>query len=484
MTRLVRIALIVVAAAACSPAGPRGAAANDAGPGSNGMMDGAGYTVTVRDLGDGRFGVDYLLADAQSALIFSRSSGDYRVGAWSPVGSGVQLERLHGFDALLFDAPRTEFSLIVEPRFVSPPGDYSPYVGFSDGSLAIYTGQFEVLAVADTGSIAALDGNLGAWQGEQYTMGVRILSDRRMVFDGEIVDGSVEHTARGNGAFVYLGDGEITARRSYVGVLDRGLPTWVLEAMDDDMESIFETYETRWQHPLEERAVLYFAYGGGEQGGYSNKGSVIDRSILMSSSGQAMSEPSPDLRTYLRWFFAHEVAHQFQNLRGQGSGTIGESWIHEGGANTMATGLVAQMLGEAGPDYLSATYAREYAQCLPVLAAGPLETAHLRDQSGGFYACGALIGLVIDEATPDGDIYTVWLAMQALSEQRDEQRSRALFFEAAGQAGVDADLIAHLDRLIDGGADDPAAQLRRAMDMAGLAAEFDGNNQLITLQQP
>jgi hypothetical protein len=473
--KLSAIAILAILAAACSGTGPGTDAATGmaAGPA---LIEGTGVTATVTERTDGRFDIDYVFAEPHAAMVFSRSAGDHRIGAWTPQEEGVRLERLNGLDTLVFDAPRSHVSLIAEPRFVSPEGDYSPFVDFSDGGLALFTGQFELLPVADAEAAAALDGRLDRWQGDQPVLGVRVRSGRRIVFDGAVREGAIEHTTTGGGAFVYLGDGEIVEGRSYVGVIDRALPDWVLASVESDMEAIFETYEARWEHPLTDKAVLYFAFGGYDHPGFSNKGGVAGSVIMLDSSGEAMREASPALHSYLNWFFAHEVAHQFQNISPARQGERADSWIHEGGANTMANAVVAGMDG--GAAYLDAAYAQAWAGCLPVLETGPLQGAGARGAFNAYYDCGSLVSLIAAAGTPGGDLYAIWQAMQSAAVEMDEPIGSALFFAAMGGLGAPAELTGLLREVVVSGVDDPAAALQEAMDMAGLSAEFDAQGQL------
>lgn len=465
------IAALAMLVAACSGAEP-----GQDGDAQPGLIAHTGVTATVTGREDGRFDIDYVFAEPHQAMVFSRSGGDHRIGAWVPQSDGVRLERLNGLDVLVFDTPRDRVSLVAAPRFVSPEGDYSPFVDFSDGGLALFTGQFELLPVADADAAAALDGRLERWQGEQPRLGVRVRSDRRIVFDGEVREGEIVHTTTGGGAFVYLGDGEIVEGRSYVGVIDRGLPDWVLASVESDMEAIFETYETRWDRPLEDKAVLYFAFGGYDQPGFSNKGGVAGSVIMLDSSGDAMREASPGLRNYLNWFFAHEVAHQFQNASPARLGDTADSWIHEGGASAMANRIVAEMDG--GPTYLDAAYAQAWAGCLPVLETGPLRGAGARGAFGAYYDCGSLVSLIAAAGAPGGDLYAIWHAMQSAAVEMDEPVSSALFFAAMRGLDAPAELTDLLRRIVVDGVADPAMALQHAMDMAGLSAEFDAQGQL------
>lgn len=466
------VAVLAMLCAACGGAD----VSREAGAVAAGRLPGTGATATVTERSDGRFDIDYVFAEPHRVMVFSRSGGDHRIGAWQPQTDGVRLERLNGLDVLVFDAPRDRLSLVAEPRFVSPEGDYSPFVDFSDGGLALFTGQFELLPVADEAAAAALEGRLDRWQGEQRPLGVRVRSDRRIVFDGEVREGEIEHTTTGGSAFVYLGEGAIVEGRSYIGVIDRGLPEWVRASVESDMETIFETYESRWDRPLQDKAVLYFAFGGYDHPGFSNKGGVAGPVIMLDSSGEAMREASPDLRNYLNWFFAHEVAHQFQNGSPARHGDTADSWIHEGGASAMANEIVAGMDG--GAAYLDAAYARAWAGCLPALETGPLRGAGARGHFRAYYDCGSLVSLIAAAGTPGGDLYAIWHAMQHAAVEMDEAISGDLFFAAMRGGHSPTELTDPLRRIVMDGVADPASALQEAMDMAGLTPEFDAEGQL------
>ena len=134
----------------------------------------ADVTVGATELATGNWQVDFVFPEPQSALIFSRSNGDYRTASWVPIENASPVRRVGGFDSLIFETPQTQFSYEITPYTQGIPQDYTPFLAFTGGGSALYTGQFEVLSVADTAEIEALGGNLQAWQGEQPTLSVRI----------------------------------------------------------------------------------------------------------------------------------------------------------------------------------------------------------------------------------------------------------------------------------------------------------------------
>ena len=466
----------------CSASEPTGATASAAASDPAPLIDGTGVTATVSALDTGAFEVSYVFAEPQTALFFSRSGGDYRTGHWSALDDGVTLERIGGFDALLFDTPRTHARFAVQPWFGQITGDYSPYVQFSDGGVAVFTGQFEVLPVADRDAVAALDGNIGYWSGDQPVLGVRILSDDRLVMNGEVLDGAAEDVSRGDGAFVYIGDGEIETGESFVGVLDRGLPGWIRTRFDSDLQAIFAALEAGWGFELPQRATVYFAFEGFDRPGFSNKGGAARSLLMLQSSGEALRNPSPRVLAYLQWFFAHEGTHLFQNEAGLHVVNSEHSWISEGGANTMANAVVGTLEGMPEGTRLS-EYQRAHAGCVQSLSGGPLSSAIQRGDFQANYHCGDLISLMSWAATPNADIYMISEAV-ALRAQDQGGVDTDMYLAALAELGADPGLLSQLRSLTTESLANPAAALNAAMVEAGLNPQFDDSGALQSLDFP
>jgi hypothetical protein len=471
---------------ACSPA-PESteSSASTAHPSSSAvaLVDGTGVTANLTDLGDGRFRVDYLFAEPQTALIFSRSSGDYRTGSWTALDDGAALERIAGFDALLFDTPRQSAAFTVEVRFVRPEGDYAPYSAFSDGGIVLFTGQFELLPETDRDSIAALEGQLGRWVGEQPVLGVRVQSSRPMIHNGVRRESEATEVSRGSGAFIYIGDAEIFEGRSFAGVVDEGLPAWIRDSFDDDLAAVFAAYETRWGFALSERASVLFAFEGYDHPGFSNKGGASGSSLMLQSSGEGLREESDRVGRYLRWFFAHEAAHLFQTSSGVGLANSTDAWIHEGAATMMANDVLAHMASDPQAERIS-VYAAAYSACRDFLADGSLQDAANRNQFQAHYDCGAVIALMTDAALPDADIYEFWNALLAMVQEQDAYLAADFYAYVMDQMGADPLVIAALNELVSQDLPDPAASLLNAMELAGLSPEINEAGELIGMDPP
>lgn len=442
------------------------------------LIDGTGVTAIVTDLGEGRYSVRYLFDEPQTALFFSRSGTDYRTASWQALDAGVTIERLQGFDALLFDRPRREARFEVTSRPDLSYDGYSHFIAFSDGAQALFTGQFELLPMETRSDILALEGQMSRFAGVQPTLGVRVVSDRRMVMHGERVEGDATEVSRGSGSFVYIGDGQIEYETSYVGILDNGLPQWIRDSFPGDLDFIFGELEAGWGFALPDRATLFFAFEGHERPGFSNKGGVAGNQLMIQSSGQALREENAYIRAYLLWFFAHEGVHLFQNVAPVALRDNSESWLHEGAANAMANGLLARQ-GEMTEAYLRNSVGRAHTLCLATLNDGALRGAGARNQFEAYYACGEFIALMSAAALPEHDLFDIWNHMQARAAERDGYYGAELYFETLGELGMAPDAIAQLRRLALEPVEDPRHTLDALLVDFGLDPQFDERDQLV-----
>lgn len=447
------------------------------------LLEGSAITATVTDLGDGIFQLDYVFAEPQAALIFSRSAADHRIGAWVPLDAGTHLERIGGVDSILFDAPADHAGFRLEARSARPDGDYSPFVAFSDGGIVVYTGQFELLPEQGRDSIAALGGQIDRWDGEQPVLGVRVRSTRPIIADGRSGLHETVELGQGVGSFVYIGEGELAEGDSFVGIIDPALPAWIRDSFDTDLAAIFARYEALWGFELEERASLLFAFGGYDVPGFSNKGGVIGSSVMLNSSGEALREETPQVRRFLHWFFAHEAAHLFQNAAGVELADTVDSWIHEGAANAMANAALAELTDDPHADLIR-VYQTAITDCTAALEDGNLASAAERGRFQAYYDCGSLIALMTAAAVPDRSLYAFWTGMQARALEQARDLDAAFYFETMEAYGAAPEVIAAIDALVSYRLSDPVNALGNALERAGLSPAFDETGALTDMDFP
>ncbi len=440
------------------------------------MMAGTAVTAELQDLGDGQWAVELQFDEPKTAMFFSRSLGDYRTQTWTPQRGSPAIERINGLDAMMFDTPTTSASYLITPYTDDIIGDYTPWLGFSDGSLALYTGQFELLDGVDRDSIEALRGDLTAWTGEQGELGVRIRTDKTMLFDGAIQQSPLQTRTRGQGDYVMIGDTPLEEGTSFVGVIDDALPAQISDSLDDDLAAIFSNYENAFGSKPQEKATLYFAFGGFDHPGFSFSGSVIGSDlIVMRVSGAALKDYPPAIRQHILWFFAHEGAHIFQSLNGtmpSGAGA-GASWIHEGSANTMAVQSLL-MLNAADDAYRLADLKRAADTCADGLVEGPLNT--LAGQI--HYDCGDVIFNMAAATLPDMSVFDVWKAIAEEARQTGAEDINApLVFSVFDNLGVHEDVLIRIKEMVFQDLENPHLVIANGLRSAGLELAEGANTE-------
>jgi len=73
---------------------------------------------------------------------------------------------------------------------------------------------------------------------------IKVITNNTLIVNGQYEsDGEVKLTIQGGAPYVYTGPGRISIGSSFIGVVDSGLPSWILENFDDDLAQLFDFYE-------------------------------------------------------------------------------------------------------------------------------------------------------------------------------------------------------------------------------------------------
>jgi hypothetical protein len=475
-----RLAMIVLAAmaSACQP-GPDPQGADDERSVETDAPRQAPIQLTLTDHGDDPWHLDIEIEKSQP-LIFSRSNGDYRRETMTPITDGVTLDRIGGFDTLIIPEGIKRVRLAVTPYTDYVRADYTPFIPFSDGGLALFTGQFELLRVDNVDAVAALDGSLRNWTGTQIPIPLTLISERTLLAHGAVIEGDARVEVEGDGEYIYLGDAELTEGDAFIGVIDPGLPDWIRETLDDDLSMIFEALSTRFGYELPNRATTLFSFRGYDQPGLSNTGGVLPGNMLaLETAGDALREPNPRLRQHFQWFFAHEAVHLFQNESGKFASGHDIAWIHEGGANAMAGRLMIEA-GLQSPETYAATLANQFEACAAALS-GTTLTDLMYSGTIGPYDCGELIAVASDAAMADHDLYDLWAAMVKASNDADTFDAED-YYTALGTLGADPEIVDQIHALTTDPIVDARSDLLTLLRTAGLnVTESDGRATYIRL---
>ena len=108
------------------------------------LPDGADAEVRLSPEESGNWRVEYTFAEPQSVLALVRSTGDYRELTWSVTSDNARFGRVAGIDVIALDEPARTVSFSIIPLTSTLVGEYTPFVTFADGSVAVHDGQFSV----------------------------------------------------------------------------------------------------------------------------------------------------------------------------------------------------------------------------------------------------------------------------------------------------------------------------------------------------
>jgi hypothetical protein len=384
----------------------RGSAASDvlAIPAEEQPREQAEFAATLTREGDSWI-VHYRFSDPQSALLFDTAHGDYRTTHWTPLDQGTELVNIDGLDGLFFDPPAREARLRIRPPTRQVKGT-RPFLRFSDDSLAFYSGQLALLTVDSREAAAALRGDLSQWHGRQPPVLVTFEADGPIVADRSETPNRVTVTAHlGAGPYLYAGPIPVVRTDASIMVLDPGLPEWLAARVPEDLAAVDAALEQRWRSDIPDAVNLLAWEGPGDD--WQNTGRAENPQIAMSIRGSRYLQPDPEILVDLIWFFAHERAHHFQ----LGPKVRIEEWPLEGGADTMATVVLAD-LGLLDQRALQRRYARVQHECARELARGPL------DSQRGTRACGDLLSLGTLNILPNHDLFGFWGELLAATRTR------------------------------------------------------------------
>ena len=428
------------------------------------------FALTLTNLKSGLWRLDIELFEPQNALMFSRSTHDYRIKSYKALSSGARLERIGGFDTILFDPGVMNAGFEFTPFTGTLPGTYTPFIPFSDGGQAIYLGAFELLRIENAGAVEALQGKLDAWTGEQFDIPVHLKTDGSILLDGQIILGTAETSINGNGSYAYIGPTALVEGNSFSGVLDPNLPNWLVEDFDKDLGQIFWALEDGFNRGLTDKATIMFAFRGYETEGFSNTGGVLPGGLMvLETSGNAMREPNERLRGYLHWFLTHEATHLFQHPDGVTYADKSDSWILEGGANAM-THVILERLKTVPNDVIQGRYRDGFEYCVDAIQNSSMAEITIKNNQS-HYDCGDFVFRISDAALPQHNIFEIWAALLAHTNE-DKSYNTATYFTALLKLGADDTLVERLESFVEGPVQDPAKALREMMKAVGIQASF------------
>lgn len=426
---------------------------------------------------------EYLFSRDAGAWVFPRSALEeqsrqaWRPAHWEVLTPGVRLERRGNFDLLAAEdggpVPRA-VSIRIVPAAVSAVMNYDPFLIFSDGSVALYTEQFDVLPLPDPEAAGALGFDLHDTGMPDGRVAMRFTDRSGPVLHGGERQGQAS-THNDADTYILFGAIDPVADADMAAILDPALPSWIGDDLSRSIPMMIGHYADRLGPRSGPRPTVMATWAGPTPGLISAGGSVLPGLVVMRLEGVGLFEETDRARHHLRWFVAHEAAH-FWLGQEIGYENSTESWITEGGAELLAIRAVAA-LGHG--ETWRGDVGKWVADCIDLSRDRGVATARDRGEDRAYYACGALFAMIA-EAASDGDFFA--FVRRLIADHRDTGRvGRAQWLAALDRAWGNSALSAGIAAMLDDGAADPAAAIARLFTEAGIAWRPDDAGRPIPL---
>jgi hypothetical protein len=459
--KLTPLILWVVILASCSPVGaPPSAGTETVAPLAQASVLRAADKWTV----------DFRFAKASPAWVFVHSAvtqdgAPWRAQRWQVETAGVRLERHGYYDALVADRGLT-VPTHVRIRFTPFAGkllaDYEPALAFTDGSIALFSDQFDVFPVGAVAQVAKLPLDLGTTE--------IVGGDTRVTFrdQGALVMARGERhrslMLQHGRTFVLFGKASTVEGPDIATVVDPQLPKWLQAEITASAPRILSLYAEKLGARSGPKPTLMVSWKGPTPKRRSMGGSVLPGLIVMAFEGDSVVNENPATIQTARWFIGHESAHFWlgETIRQE---FARDAWISEGGADLLAIRALSML--DPRPQ-LHDRLQSEIDDCVKLSTGRALATAGERNENRAYYACGAVFGLVAEAAEQragGGDFFSFWRSLIE-TNRSDGIVTKDEWLEELTRISGDPTLARDIATLVDTGTDRPADLLASLFDRA------------------
>lgn len=464
------LAALMLAFGTCEATSPGAAAARDQAAPSR-------PAVTVARDGD-VWTAEYQMERDAPVWAFFRSSlisgsrTPWRLEHWRVLTPGVVLERIGSYDVIRAadgGAVPRNVRIAFTPRTENLEADYSVLV-FTDGSVAIPSGQFDVFPVSSPEAVVEVPDDLNGYPLETGPALVTWRDENGpILFRGRRVAEAVEAEAN---TYVLFGEADLVEGAGLTTVGDPQLPAWIGDAIEDFGPRVADYYTRRLGPGETDHPTIMMSWSGPTPGKTSMGGSVLPGLIVMAFEGEGVVDASAEVLGMARWFIGHESAHFWlgQTVRYE---RARDAWITEGGADLMAI----RALKTIDPSWDDrAEIQREVDDCVR-LADEPIVEAAARGEHRALYACGAVFALAaeaVQKRATAGDWFD-FLKPLIDANRADGVLTRDEWLSALDLVSGDPALRRDIEILLDRGSADPATLVAAVLDRAGVAHRTDGS---------
>ena len=428
-------------------------------------------TVTVERDGDS-WTAEYELHEQAPVWVFAKSilpresKLPWRLTTVRVLTPGVTLERIGNYDALVVDdkpLPK-RVRLSFTPFLEDIEGGYDPALALTDGSVALYANQFQLVPIASVEAARAAPADDSKLP--------QIDRPTRMTFNDRsgpvLVHGRRQDSAtmeRGQ-TYVLFGRAEPVVGSAMTTIIDPGLPEWIAEYIETELPTVLGRYQDELGPSPVGQPTLLVSWAGPTPSKISMGGSVLPGMVVMTLEGEGILQPDERIAQRARWFVAHEAAH-FWLGQAVSYSERSESWITEGGAELLAFRATAA----ADPAFdVKARLAEAKSECLPFLARGGIASAYQRDADfRAYYACGVVLALAAEKASGRNFADFVRTLIDRYGADGKVTRGEWMTLLDERSPGLSAAAA----KLLDKAHSDPERALEEFIQAAGIADQFE-----------
>ncbi|HEX7965441.1 MAG TPA: hypothetical protein VF651_06960 [Gammaproteobacteria bacterium] len=398
---------------------------------------------------------DYRLSGPVTRLEFERHLGAVRGKLWKLASAGLKLDG----DALVTQdgKPFREFRVEVQPYTDVIDLDYAPMQLFSDGSVALFSGYFNVK---------------GGGKATRFTFkdASRVLVYGRPAVAGESIQ------PESDGTFFYFGRLEPVQTGDSILILDPGLPAWAGKALAMQVPATIAFYTGHYGAPLPRRPFLLFNWKDRDAQGVADyKGDTLPSNIDFILSGAGWAQDTPDTRGLLATLITHEIAHLWNAylFQPQVWSSDGGSWLPEGQAQAAAIEFSMRNGWISRADALQ-LYASALNACLRTPGDRPIQEQNQSNEA--VYGCGVTFNLLAEAALHRKDarlgFFDLWHEIYA--DAGKQEYSEATFMGAVRKLSGDAELTDLLHALVTASAKDKNPRILAALERLGVGYAVPG----------
>lgn len=369
---------------------------------------------TISKSPDNTWLLSYSVNQPVYRLAFVRNPDNSRTERWIPTDAEFEVvmdnnkEYLQRVDGSKF----SQVSVNLTATYKHLPKDYAPFSPYSDGGMLIYTGR--LFACANE-----CNEELNNWR-----ITIEAPPEEHVIVQGKVIPQTYRWMDSDNGTNVYVGTQTPVETPNVLAVIDEGLPERIKLSLDSDIPEMMDFLEARLGKITGIKPTLFASYAN--VNGHSSQGGTLPNQIFvhwnLNNLNESVLEEGFLYNTL--WFFAHEVAHLYQENDGTSLfGSDGGSWIHEGNAEWLALKVLKELYPDT-QEYVKDKVTRYKEECAAGLGDFTLSEAAEHGRFDLYYTCGLLIHKAIDEALvgkQGKDIYSLWNAYQDSVKKGDEK---------------------------------------------------------------